>query len=111
MTSRRSFLKGFAASALAAPFVSRALAAPAWSGDPFQLGVAAGAPSADGFVLWTKLAPEPMLTDPIGLFGMNGASLPVAYEIASDDRMRNVVRKGEATADAELGYSVHEVIT
>src|SRR5215813_11141201 len=33
---------------------------PAWTGaDPFTLGVASGAPRADGFVLWTRLAPDP----------------------------------------------------
>ena len=27
---------------------------------PFQLGVAAGDPAPDGFVIWTRLAPEPL---------------------------------------------------
>jgi alkaline phosphatase D len=26
-------------------------------GDPFKLGVAAGSPASEGFVLWTRLAP------------------------------------------------------
>ena len=28
--------------------------------NPFTLGVASGDPSADGFVLWTRLAPRPI---------------------------------------------------
>jgi alkaline phosphatase D len=62
---RRSFLGGlavgpFAASGLtgcAAPLKPPELA----GGDPFSLGVASGEPAADGFVLWTRLAPEPLL--------------------------------------------------
>jgi alkaline phosphatase D len=27
---------------------------------PFSLGVASGEPAADGFVIWTRLAPEPL---------------------------------------------------
>ncbi|MGH2641090.1 MAG: PhoD-like phosphatase N-terminal domain-containing protein, partial [Actinomycetota bacterium] len=30
---------------------------------PFTLGVASGDPSADGFVLWTRLAPRPLEFD------------------------------------------------
>ena len=33
---------------------------------PFQLGVASGDPSADGFVIWTRLAPEPFDTTYLG---------------------------------------------
>ena len=43
---------------LACPYVIiRALGArPVWAdGNPFSLGVAAGDPSPDGFVLWTRL--------------------------------------------------------
>jgi alkaline phosphatase D len=28
--------------------------------DPFALGVASGEPAPDGFVIWTRLAPEPL---------------------------------------------------
>ena len=31
-----------------------------FSGPPFQLGVASGEPSSDGFVIWTRLAPKPV---------------------------------------------------
>ncbi|CAN0596762.1 unnamed protein product, partial [Laminaria digitata] len=38
--------------------------APVFRNDPFSLGVASGEPTSDGFVLWTRLAPNPL--DPDG---------------------------------------------
>ncbi len=74
---------------------------PSFSADPFTLGVASGDPSPDGFVLWTRLAPDPL----------NGGGIAddvaVRWEIASDDAFRQVVRSGTATASAELAHSVH----
>ena len=88
--------------------VSFAAARPSWpSGDPFSLGVAAGAPSADGFVMWTRLAPEPLSTDPDTPGGVRPARYVVRYEIATDPSMRKVVRRGDAPADARFAYSVH----
>ena len=110
--TRRSFLRsaGLAASGLAAPaLVRQALGqSMAWpSGSPFSLGVASGAPTPDGFILWTRLAPDPLSTDPATPGGMIGSSVQLAYEIATDDGMRDVIRRGVAQADASLGYSVH----
>ena len=110
--SRRTLLRGFgvSAAALAAgPAIAKGLAAPAWSGNPFSLGVAAGAPAANGFVLWTKLAPQPQAED--GLGGMSGPSRAIGYEIASDDNMHHIVQRGTALADEQYGYSVHKQIT
>jgi alkaline phosphatase D len=79
-----------------------------WSGgDPFRLGVASGAPRPDGFVLWTRLAPDPLSADPALPGGMSGGDVPVAYEIASDPAMRDILRRGSAVAEAAYGYSVH----
>ena len=33
------------------------------NGTPFSLGVASGAPRPDGFTLWTRLAPDPLLAE------------------------------------------------
>ncbi len=86
----------------------RRAAAQSWrGGDPFSLGVAAGAPTPDGFVLWTRLAPEPMSSNPQAPGGMNGGDVTVGYEIATDDAMGNVVRRGETVAEQVFGYSVH----
>ena len=67
----------------AAPRVTRA-------GDPFTLGVASGDPAADSVVLWTRLAPDPVAADGHG--GMPARPVPVAWEVATDERMRRVVR-------------------
>src|SRR5262249_17297692 len=110
---RRRLLQGLGAAAagVASPAIVRAAAGPRWSGDPFALGVAAGAPASDGFVIWTKLAPNPMADDPNTPFGMTGPSQPVAYEIASDDAMKTIVQRGTAIADAAYGYSVHQSVS
>lgn len=105
--SRRFFLGSMAALA-AVPFLGRSaharVAAPwtRFSADPFTLGVASGDPDSRGFVLWTKLAPDPTLPDG----GITDAA-EVAWEVAEDEAMTKVIRKGTATASAELGHSVH----
>src|SRR5262245_41550317 len=71
---------------------------------PFTLGVASGEPSADGFVLWTRLAQEPLAPD--GKGGMSGP-VPVAWELASDEGMRRIVQRGTAEADGHLAHSLH----
>ena len=69
---------------------------------PFQLGVASGDPSADGFVLWTRLAP-----DPLNGGGMPPEPVEVGWELAADEKMTRIVRKGTATATPDLAHSVH----
>ncbi|MER6943200.1 alkaline phosphatase D family protein [Nonomuraea sp. NPDC000554] len=78
---------------------------PALSGNPFTLGVASGDPRPDSVVLWTRLAPQPLADD--GLGGMPREPVPVRWEVAEDDGMRKVVRKGVATARPELAHAVH----
>ena len=71
--------------------------------NPFTLGVAAGDPWPDGFVIWTRLAPRPL--DEHG--GMPQLIVPVGWEVAEDEGFARVVRRGEALARPELGHSVH----
>lgn len=71
--------------------------------NPFTLGVAAGDPWPDGFVIWTRLAPRPL--DEHG--GMPHAAVPVGWEVSEDAGFTRVVRKGEALARPELAHSVH----
>ena len=99
MPTRRQLLK-WSAGFVAAPALLRAENAPAWKADPFSLGVASGAPSNDGFVLWTRM---------MGAEG--GAALSVPYEIATDEGMRNVVRKGIAATEPTFGQAIHEEVT
>src|SRR5882724_6450658 len=110
IASRRALLRGAALSSIGfaiSPALAKLAAGPRWSTNPFSLGVAAGAPALDGFVLWTKLAPLPLSDDPSSTGGMTGPSRPIAYEIATDDAMLHVVQRGTALAEAEYGYSVH----
>ena len=58
-------------------------------------------------MLWTRLAPEPLSSNPETPGGMSGGDVTVAYEIATDPAMRDIVRRGEATAEQAFAYSVH----
>src|SRR3569623_2039773 len=69
---------------------------------PFKLGVASGDPTSDGFVLWTRLAPEPLTGG-----GMPNENLEVDWQVANDEAMTNVVARGTAVASPELAHSVH----
>src|SRR4051812_49499721 len=101
MLTRRHFIAGAAASAFAAPAILRAQSS--FARYPFALGVAAGDPAPDGFVIWTRLAPEPLAEHG----GMVMAPMPVSWEVASDEAFRTVVARGEAVARPELGHAVH----
>ncbi|MEQ1687028.1 MAG: alkaline phosphatase D family protein [Sphingopyxis sp.] len=105
MFSRRLFLStagaGAATTALGAPSIIRAQSL--FREFPFSLGIASGEPSSDGFVLWTRIAPDPL--DAHG--GMGMAPMAVQWEVASDDRFATIVAHGEAIARPELAHSVH----
>jgi len=105
MISRRQLLAGGAASLLAAPAIVRAQSQ--WRAFPFSLGVASGDPAPDGFVIWTRLAPEPL--EPGG--GMGMGPVPVSWEVASDEGFLTVVARGEAVARPELAHAVHVEVT
>jgi alkaline phosphatase D len=74
--------------------------------NPFTLGIASGDPAADGFVLWTRLAPQPQL--PRG--GMPASPVEVTWELANAPDMKEIVRTGTAMARVELAHSVHAEI-
>jgi len=105
--SRRSFLRRASSLATAAIGASCATgvvrAAVHFSSNPFSLGVASGDPSPDGFVLWTRLAPNPLE----GRGGMPDSPVKVRWAVAEDEGMRNVVRQGEQPARPEWAHSVH----
>jgi len=103
---RRHWLAGalaLAAADLGAPFVRRTAAAPSLSGNPFALGVASGYPLPTGVVLWTRLAPAPLV--PGG--GMPRDVVSVDWEVATDDRMSHVVQRGVAAAAPDEAHSLH----
>lgn len=106
---RRSFLRVAAGGVLGAPaLVGRAAGEERnWPANPFALGVAAGSPAPDGFVIWTRLAPEPLSADPDRPGGMTPEPVSVAYEIAADPALGTIVQRGTAVADPALAHSVH----
>jgi len=70
--------------------------------DPFTLGVASGEPAPDGFVIWTRLAP-----DPLNGGGMAPEPVELGWEVAADEGFRTVVARGKAVASPGWGHSVH----
>jgi hypothetical protein len=100
---RRAFLARtgqYLAFTFAAPYLS--LAQPRTSDNPFTLGVASGDPAPDGIVLWTRLAP-----DPLNGGGMPAGRVEVEWEVAADERMNQIVKKGRVSATPDLAHSVH----
>jgi len=83
----------------------RATAVERFRDDPFTLGVASGDPWPDGFVLWTRLAPQPLQPDGTG--GMPPHAVQVGWEVATDEAFRHVVRRGTTRATPALAHSVH----
>lgn len=88
--------------AIASQWASKTLAQPKFSNYPFSLGVASGDPLPDSVVLWTRLAP-----DPLNGGGMPQENVPVQWQIASDEKMRQIVFTGTAIATREFAHSIH----
>jgi alkaline phosphatase D len=93
--NRRAFLQTAGALLLAPSFTH---AEPSFKSDPFTLGIASGAPSSDGFVLWTRLAP---------VEGLDPVAIPVNWEVAADEAFKHVILRGVENAEPHLGHSVH----
>ena len=107
--SRRTVLSagiGLAGAALLRARPSRA-AEITFADDPFTLGVASGYPEPNAVVLWTRLAPQPLV--PGG--GMPAAPVAVDWEVGSDDELRTIVRRGTVHATPEWAHSVHVEVT
>lgn len=96
---RRRLLE-LGAGALAAPAVLRGGRA---SGKPvFSLGVASGDPWPDGFVIWTRLAPDPFADD-----GGLRDPVTVSWRISLDEAFRHVVASGEVVARPDSAHAVN----
>ena len=100
---RRELLKAGGGLAIFTSLSRAPLYAKPLGANPFSLGIAAGDPWPDGFVIWTRLAPRPL--DEHG--GMPAIAVPVRWEVAEDDRFARVVRSGDTIAVPELAHSVH----
>ena len=110
--ARRAFIRragGAAALIMVATVGSTDTAAAASSttttfdADPFSLGVGSGDPLHDSVVLWTRLAPDPLAVDG----GMPDEEVSVAWKLASDEAIDEIVMSGTTTARPELAHSVH----
>ena len=110
--SRRTVLRGGLATgsiALAGAAVvvdsrpSAAAVVPA--ANPFTLGVASGDPAPDGFVIWTRLALDPLAAD--GLGGMPSSTYQLNWQVASDERFSDVVKAGNVAAEPGWAHAVH----
>ncbi|MGW4209013.1 alkaline phosphatase D family protein [Lentzea sp. NPDC004789] len=103
---RRTFIVGGLAGASAGvlvPSLANAI------GYPFTLGVASGEPAADGFVIWTRLAPNPLNAD--GLGGMPSTGATVDWQVATDEHFTSLARTGTVTTQAASAHSVHVTLT
>jgi alkaline phosphatase D len=76
--------------------------APRFAAYPFTLGVASGAPTPTGVVLWTRLAP-----DPLNGGGAGTRPITVRWQVADDEGFARVVRSGTATARPADAHSLH----
>lgn len=70
---------------------------------PFTLGVASGDPLPDGVVLWSRLAPDPLVAGG----GMQPHAFPVQWQVATDERFSDVVQRGTVVTRPEQAHSVH----
>ena len=66
---------------------------------PFYHGVASGDPAPDGAVLWTRVTPP---TDFV---------VPVAWRVATDPELADVVQSGSTTASQATDYTVRVELT
>ncbi len=103
---RRQFLR----TAVGASFLV-AVHRPAWGivqsqpkfvANPFTLGVASGDPNPDGFVIWSRLAPEPLVGG-----GVHAGDIEVHWEVSEDESMRRILKSGTAVAKSDLAHSIH----
>ncbi|MEO8717891.1 MAG: alkaline phosphatase D family protein [Burkholderiales bacterium] len=94
MTNRRRFLQALAAAGVSRALPGCAQGATRFTSDPFALGVASGYPHPGGMVLWTRLVGE-----------LGPGSVPVRWEIAADESMRQIVGAGSVAAQADWAHS------
>jgi alkaline phosphatase D len=68
--------------------------------NPFKLGVASGAPTPDGVVLWTKLVSS-------SIFGFGNQPINLTWQVAHDEKFERIALQGTATALPQLDHAVH----
>lgn len=76
--------------------------APEMPHSPFALGVASGEPSTDGFVIWTRLA-----LDPLDGGGMVNRLVPLAWRVSKHPDLSDPLLEGEVLTSPEWAHSAH----
>ncbi len=113
--SRRTLLKGAAlGTALAASprTFDAALAAAPSSRGIFGYGVASGDPTDDAVVIWTRATPPTRPGAAVATPGSGrGRPLTVHWEVAADDRFRDVRRRGTVRTSASSDHTVKVDVT
>lgn len=105
--TRREFSRLAAAAGLITALPAARVAAQLRFGSyPFQLGVASGDPAPDGFVIWTRIAPEPYAPESLG-----AVVFEVAWEVAEDAGFARLAAQGTALARPHLAHAVHVVVS
>ncbi|MDR0226192.1 MAG: alkaline phosphatase D family protein [Burkholderiaceae bacterium] len=106
---RRELIRLAAATAAATTLPRWAWSDPLTQRELFPLGVASGAPTPDGFVLWTRLldGPVPGTVPADTPRTPLPSALTVGWEVAEDEGFQNIVCSGQAQALAALGHAVH----
>jgi len=103
---RRRIIQGVASSIALIGLPSTIWGKQEWSSNPFSMGVASGAPTDDGVVLWTRL-------DPIAVqaAGIQAQAIPVAWQVAHDAQFSRIVAQGVIQALPGLAHSVHAEVS
>ncbi|MFE2039666.1 alkaline phosphatase D family protein [Streptomyces sp. NPDC059477] len=99
---RRTVVKAAAATAVLAAPLAAALPARAAAAPLFAHGVASGDPLPDGVLLWTLVTPSPEATPGSGL----GPDTEVAWTVAKDKALTQIVAQGSLTARAATDHTV-----
>jgi alkaline phosphatase D len=87
-----------------APSIVHALGDPK-AGSLFTLGVCSGDPTARSVMLWTRLAPDPLVGG-----GLGSRSVRVQIEVALDPAFKRVIRSGSRLARPENGHVVNILV-
>ena len=98
--TRRTVLAGSAGAAAVAGAATSAKAGA--THETFQHGVASGDPLPRAVVLWTRVTPTPDAQPGSGL----GPRVQVSWEVATDRRFRDVVRRGRTTTGPARDHTV-----
>ena len=97
--SRRDFMRGVGAGALAGSSVVRSAQALAAPGSLFVHGVASGDPLSDRVVIWTRVTTH------------RPGTVAVLWEVALDDDFHRVIRRGRVLTDADADHTVKADVT